>query len=130
MQAEEQTAAVAARAAEHFAGVEASPLKRARWKRTWPRFRAGDGTYQTAEQTEEPIASLRKSAGEWTDQLELLQKREHAQADAQLGQLVESLSARNSWTNKGCWKNRSHIIEIAIGPGSALSGNFRASTAH
>ncbi|HEY4838341.1 MAG TPA: chromosome segregation protein SMC [Candidatus Acidoferrales bacterium] len=94
MQAEEQTAAVAARAAEHFAGVEALTTETRTLEALVATLSAqGTEHTQTAQQTEARIASLRKSASEWTDQLELLQT-EHAQADAQLGQLVETLGKK------------------------------------
>ena len=94
MQAEEQSATVAARAAEHFAGVEALTTE-TRTLEAHVATLSAQGTEhtQTAQQTEARIASLRKSANEWTDQLELLQT-EHAQADAQLGQLVETLGKK------------------------------------
>jgi chromosome segregation protein len=94
VQAEEQTAAVAARAAEHFAGVEALTTETRTLEALVATLSAqGTEHTQTAQQTEARIASLRKSASEWTDQLELLQT-EHAQADAQLGQLVETLGKK------------------------------------
>ncbi len=94
MQAEEQTAAVAARAAEHFASVESLTTETRTLEQLVATLSAqGTEHTQTAQQTEARIASLRKSASEWTDQLELLQT-EHAQADAQLGQLVETLGKK------------------------------------
>jgi chromosome segregation protein len=94
MQAEEQTAAVAARAAEHFAGVEALTTETRTLEAHVATLSAqGSEHSQTAQQTEQRINSLRKSASDWTDQLELLQ-REHAQADAALGQLVETLGKK------------------------------------
>ena len=95
MQAQEQTAAVAARAAEHFAGVEALTTETHTLEAHVATLSAqGIEHSQTAQETEERIESLRKSASDWTDQLELLQT-EHAQADAALGQLVESLSRKH-----------------------------------
>jgi chromosome segregation protein len=94
MQAEEQSAAVATRAAEHFAGVEALTTETRTLEAHVATLSAqGIEHSQTAQQTDERIASLRKSASDWTDQLELLQT-EHAQADAALGQLVETLGRK------------------------------------
>ncbi len=128
MQAEEQTAAVAARAAEHFAGVEALTTE-TRTLEAHVATLSAQGTEhsQTAQQTEERIESLRKSASDWTDQLELLQT-EHAQADAALGQLVETLGKKQ--LNEQAIAGRIAASSRSRSKrGSALSGSFRASAA-
>ena len=92
--AEEQAAAVTARATEHAAAVESlSTDTRALEMLVAELAAQGVHHSQTSQETEERITSLRQSAADWTAQLESLQT-EYAQAEATLGLHIEALGRK------------------------------------
>jgi chromosome segregation protein len=92
--AEEQAAAVTARAAEHAASVESLTTDtRALELLVADLAEQSVEHVRTAQETEEGIIALRNSSAEWTAQLENLQT-EYAQAEAALGLHIESLGRK------------------------------------
>jgi chromosome segregation protein len=93
-QAEDQSAAVTARAAEHSTGVESLANDTRALEMLVAELAEQNLEHiKTAQETDERIASLRYSSSEWTAQLERLQT-EYAQAEASLGHHVESLGRK------------------------------------
>jgi chromosome segregation protein len=93
-QAEEEAKAVAAKAAEHAQSVGAlAESTRGLESQVAELSARGQQLAQEALHTEERIANLRRSSGEWTGQLEVLQA-EQAQAAASLEHHVEALGRK------------------------------------